>query len=95
MGILLHAALHSADPTRAEQCRQADEADAQRAAENFRPAPRTFQARSGRRRVYFTPGDAAAYDRGYSTWPQVTNAPPGTPEFTGWADAEQHHDEDA
>lgn len=51
------------------------------------PAPTVFRGSTGRRRVFLSFGDAAAYDRGFRNYPDAIHAEPGTPEAMGWNDA--------
>ena len=59
--------------------------------------PTLYAARCGRRRSFLSPGDAAAYTRGWDRYPAACTGPAGTPESTGWTDAlhaEMQRDED-
>lgn len=50
-------------------------------------APTVYRASTGRRRVFLSFSDAAAYDRGFRNYPEPFHAEHGTPEAMGWMDA--------
>jgi hypothetical protein len=51
--------------------------------------PTVYRGATGRRRAFLSFSDAAAYDRGYRSFPQSIpmHAEPGTPEAMGYCDA--------
>ena len=51
--------------------------------------PVLYAARCGRRRSFLSPGDAAAYERGWDAFPADYSGPNDTPESCGWYDALQ------
>lgn len=77
MSALLDAVL---DPVRAEDCRKSDEL--------LPKPPATFQARSGRRRVFLSQADANAYDAGYASYPCGDIPAIHTPGSMGYFDHE-------
>jgi len=54
-----------------------------------------YVARCGNRRTFLSSSDAAAYERGWSHWPEPLpdDVELSTPMSCGWWDAERAHDE--
>ena len=52
------------------------------------PLPVVYRATLGRKRAFLSQRDATAYDAGYSMYPGVCMAEPGTPVSMGYFDAE-------
>ena len=61
----------------------------------FKAGVQQYRAECGNRRVFLSASDKAAYERGWSHWPEPL--PEGvelsTPMSCGWWDAERAHDE--